>query len=958
MKHFIVICVLAFMQSTLIGQTTEIHTAEFPVSGLCGMCDSRIEETAKKAGATVAEWDDATGVLYVEFPGKEIPLEDIRYAIAQAGHDNGAFLAPDAVYDELPGCCQYRPEEQEEQDDLNAGLHSSSEIEIIDGKASFHVYGLCGMCQSRIEETAKEAGAEKASWDDVTGMLTVAFDEEQVQLVDIQKAIALAGHDNGDFKTSAEVYDNLPGCCQYRIDPEAGHGAEGHSNAHHYLLRGNVEGMSSEGKPIPLIGATLNWLEDGKGATTDLDGNFELQRTDENNLLVISYIGYQTDTINIALHRDQDIDVTLSDGVFLDAVEVVYRKKTSSLSFINPINVESIGKGELRKAACCNLSESFETNPSIDVSFTDAVTGTRQIQMLGLAGPYMQITRELIPDVRATAAIYGLAYTPGPWIESIQLNKGVGSVVNGFESITGQINVENKKPDAGERLHLNGFLNRGGRVELNANARKEFNKHISTALLVHGKKLSQGHDRNDDGFTDMPLEEDLILMNRWKWYANNGWEGQIGAKMSRLNHSGGVAQHFDGTSEEHENHWRFGQKTNRYEAWWKSGIVFPSNPNSSLGIQISGLYHDQDAEFGFKAFDVIQKSAYANVIFQSIIGNPDHSYKTGVSYQFDNLEETIFNGFYTRRESVPGAYFEYSFSNEGKFAFLGGIRADHHTNYGAFLSPRLHARYNIAELSVLKITAGRGLRTSSIFSENIGAFSSARNIVVHGDETSNSPYGLDAEVAWNYGINFIQAFIVDGRELSFSLDLYRTDFQNQIVVDWDRSARAVHFSNLEGSSYANSFQIKMDYEVFDNFDLRAAYRIFDVQTDYATGRLAKPLLSKHRAFINLAYEVEESWLFDLTLNWQGAKRLPFTGDNPIEFRRDEYSPSFILGNTQITKVFKNFELYVGSENIFNYKQKDAIISNDDPFGAYFDASIVWAPLFGRNAYMGFRYTFE
>jgi len=949
MKHFIAVCAFLFIQSALIGQNVEIHTAEFPVAGLCGMCEERIETTAKEAGATLAEWDAATTMLYIEFPGKQIPLEDIRYAIAQAGHDNGAFLAPSSVYDELPGCCQYRPEAEKQSENID-----QEQVEH-KGTAAFHVMGLCGMCASRIEDTAKEAGARTASWDGNTGLLTLEFDEEQVSLTDIQKAIADAGHDNSGFAAPDSTYDNLPGCCQYRLEEDNGSAKE--DMEHSYTMAGNVEGMSKEGNPIPLIGATISWVGKNQGAITDLDGNFEIAREEMDKLLVVSYIGYQTDTINVALARDQDILVTLSDGVFLDAVEVVYRKKTSSLSFINPINVESIGKGELRKAACCNLSESFETNPSIDVSFTDAVTGTRQIQMLGLAGPYMQITRELIPDVRTTAAIYGLTYTPGPWIESIQLNKGVGSVVNGFESITGQINVENKKAESGERLHLNGFLNEGGRVELNANARKEFNKNISTAVLFHGKKMSHGHDRNEDGFTDMPLEEDFIFMNRWKWYAPNGWEGQIGGKISLLDHRGGFADHFEGSSPDHENHWRFGQKTKRYEAWWKSGIVFQSHPNSSMGFQLSGTYHDQDAEFGFRDFDVKQKSVYANLIFQSIIGNPDHQYKTGISYQYDDIEETIYNGFYTRNESVPGAYFEYSFTNEGKFAMLGGIRGDHHSNYGLFFSPRLHARYNFAELSILKLTAGRGLRTAGIFSENIGIFSSARNIFIHGDG-GDSPYGLDAEIAWNYGINFTQAFIVDERELTFSLDLYRTDFQNQIVVDWDRSARAVHFSNLEGSSYANSFQIKMDYEAFKNFDMRIAYRLFDVQTDYGSGRLAKPLLSKHRSFVNLAYTVEESWLFDFTLNWQGAKRLPFTKDNPEEFVRDDYSPSFFMGNAQITKIFGDFELYVGSENLFNYRQNDPIISNEDPFSSYFDASIVWAPLFGRNAYMGFRYTLE
>ena len=847
MKKYLLLCIYTCIASLGLAQVAEIYTAEFRVEGECGMCADRIESVAKQSGATVANWDGNTKVLYVEYPGNSVKLENIRYAISESGHDNGQFIAPDDVYNNLPGCCQYR----------------------IGEEGSTH------------------------------------HDDH-------------AGHD------------------------------------HNYVLEGLIEGINSDGAKIPLIGATVSWLENGVGAISDMEGNFALQRNETNNLLIVSYIGYQTDTINVSLAGDQNLDITLSDGVFLDAVEVVYRKKTSSLSHINPINVESISSGELRKAACCNLSESFETNPSIDVSFTDAITGTRQIQMLGLSGPYMQITRELIPDVRGAASIYGLSLTPGPWIESIQLNKGVGSVVNGFESITGQINVENKKPESGEMLHVNGYVNQGGRLELNTNARHQISKNWSTAVLMHGKKLSLGHDRNGDGFTDMPLEEDLVLMNRWKWFASNGWEGQFGFKMSKLSHRSGVAQHFDGSSEDHEDHWRYELQTERYEAWWKSGLVFPSRPYSSVGFQLSGTYHKQDSEFGFNPFDIDQKSVYANLIYQSIIGNSDHQYKTGISYQYDNIDETVFNGFHQRRESVPGAYFEYAFTNEGKFAFLGGIRADHHSDYGAFVLPRMHARYNFAELTTLKITAGRGFRTSGIFAENLGLFSTSRNIIIH-QENADNPYGLDAEVAWNYGLNFVQGYIVDEKELVFSLDIYRTHFENQIVVDWDRNTQQIHFSNLDGQSYANSFQVKVDYELVKDFDVRLAYRLFDVKTDYADGLLEKPLLSRHRAFINLGYEKENNWLADFTLNWQGQKRLPDTSENPEQYRLDDYSKSFLLANAQVAKTFGNLEVYVGGENIFNYRQENPIISSEDPFGEYFDASIVWAPLFGANFYAGFRY---
>lgn len=829
---------------------------------------------------------------------------------------------------------------------------------------SFRVEGMCGMCQQRIEKVAlKEGKAQSAQWNVETKILTVTIDETETEISTVKWYLSQAGHDNGDYLTSDEIYANMHGCCKYRQaedlelnksaeenTPTENNDSEAQGHVHVHNAEGYVYAIEN-GEKIPLIGANIIFEGASEGTTTNLVGYFTLENTYHHAAIRISYIGYKDEVIAL---EENYVEVTLADGHELDVVEIVYRKRTTEISFVNVINVENITREELCKAACCNLSESFETNPSVDVSFNDALTGTKQIQMLGLAGPYVQITRELIPDVRAMNTIYGLNMTPGPWIQSIQLIKGTGSVVNGFESITGQINVELKKPEKGERLHVNGFMNTGGRYELNTNARLELNDYVSTSVLFHGKTSQQVHDTNDDGYTDMPLEDDIVLVNRWKFKRKKNIEGQIGFKLSRLNHEGGYHDHFAGTTQDHENHWRMASATRRYEVWTKSGYIFPDRPEMSIGLQLSAIVHDQEANYGITTYNADQKSGYANLIFQNIFDN-GHIIRTGFNYQLDDLTETVSrSGIYNRTESVPGAYVEYAYKHGDKLSIIPGLRVDHHNNYGTFVTPRLHAKYNLSERSILRVTGGRGLRTASIFAENMGLFASNRAVNIE-ENNGDNPYGLEAEVAWNYGMSFTQGLTVGDRELIISLDAYRTSFENQIIANYETAGR-VDFSNLNGASYSNSYQVKLEYELFKNFDIRTAYRLFDVQMTYDETLLEKPFVSKHRAFINLAYKTDSDWFFDMTGNWRGAQRLPDTSANPAEYQRRDYSPNFYLLSGQISKRWgEKLDIYLGGENLLNYRQKDAIIAGEDPFGQYFDASLVWAPLFGANIYLGFRY---
>lgn len=719
------------------------------------------------------------------------------------------------------------------------------------------------------------------------------------------------------------------------------------------VVKGRVVEQSKDKEKSALVGANVFWLNSQSGTYTDENGLFSLPVSKATNQLIISYVGYQPDTIQ--WDGSAVLDITLNSNISAMTVEVVQRKRSTEISLFEPLKIERIGEKELQKAACCDLSESFETNPSVDVAFTDAVTGVRQIQLLGLKGPYTQITREFMPHARGLAAIYGLVYTPGTWVESMQLNKGTGTVINGFESIAGQINVELRKPKDTDKLYFNAYQNQGGRTEVNLNLSHKLNKNWATGLLLHGKNNSTPQDRNDDGFLDMPLRKELIALHRWQYAGDDGIRFQAAVKGTFINNQGGQKTFDPEQDQGTTNAWGLGYNVNRVEGWSKFGLIFDDMPWKSIGFQASAVNHIQNSYYGLRDYDAKQRSFYANFIYQSILSNTNHKFKTGASIQYDDYTEFFDDQDFSRREVVPGIYFEYTYNHLEKLGLVLGTRVDHHNVFGTFITPRMHLRYAPVTETVFRASAGRGQKTANIFSENIGILASNRDIVILGEDNSK-PYGLDAEIAWNFGLNFTQQFNFYSREATLSLDFYRTDFENQIVIDLDQNPQQALFYNLDGRSYSNSFQIQLDYELLTRFDVRLAYRWFDVKTTYSGELLEMPLVSAHRSFINMAYESLNGWKFDLTLNWQGQKRLPFTGSNPEPFRLAERSPDFLMVNTQITKAWPNgFEVYSGAENLLDFRQAHPIISSSDPFTPYFDSSLAWGPIFGRNIYIGVRY---
>ena len=712
--------------------------------------------------------------------------------------------------------------------------------------------------------------------------------------------------------------------------------------------------IQENNETFPLAGVNIFWLDSAVGTVSNQEGDFSIDPISSTNQLIIKYLGFKTDTLSVTPGKKIFHFMKEDTGESLDEIEITQRRKAARKSYIAAQNITQVNSAELLKAACCNLSESFETNPSIDVNFSDALTGTKQIRMLGLSSPYLLITEENIPSVRGASQIYGLTYTPGTWIESIQITKGAGSVTNGFESIAGQINTELQKPFLDAPLFLNLFSSINGRQEANFHWNRKLSEQWSTGLYLHGNQRTLVTDRNNDDFLDFPLGKQINVLNRWQYTdAEKGWVSFFSLRYLE-DHKQTGAEDFDPTIDKGlTNRWGSEIDSQRFDASLKLGYVFPLLTYQSFGFQAAYNSHDQKAYYGLRQYDINHQSFFSNLLFNSIIGNTKSKFKTGINLAWDQYEEWVDATNYQRTDRVIGAFFEYTYDSLAQWNIVAGLRLDSHNNLGAFITPRLHVRYTPWERGALRFSMGQGRKAANIFAENQTLFATNRAINLR--QNGGSVYGLRPEKAWNYGGSVQQGFTLFGQQGELNVDYYVTNFQDQVVVDWE-TARYIRFYNLAGKSFANSFQLGMDYAPFKNVSTRFAYKNYQVKTTYLDGLKQRPLQPEHRFFANADYNnvtaEGKGWRADLTYHFVGEQRLPDNPRDGIGFSARAYG----LWNAQLTRVFSpQFEVYLGGENLANQRQANPVVGIDQPFGRNFDASLIYAPVFGRMIYAGLRF---
>lgn len=715
-------------------------------------------------------------------------------------------------------------------------------------------------------------------------------------------------------------------------------------------LRGTVRSTASSAgqTPAPLPGATVLWLGTIDATTTDANGNFEIRPpAGFPARLVVSYVGFLSDTLNV--EQSQFLEISLKSSAQLKEVEVTGKQDAISISSLSTIQVEKINQKELLRAACCNLSEAFETNPTVSVAYTDAVTGAREVQLLGLSGIYSQLTIENIPAFRGLAAPYGLTFVPGPWMESIQVTKGAGAIVNGFEGTSGQINIEYIKPDNDDqpRFFLNAFAEPMGYSDLNAFRRFRLNDHWSTLLMVHGDKMFGSQDRNKDGWMDIPMGQQVNLYNRWQYHSRKKLEAQFGFRFMLDDRDGGQVAG-EGSGNHHGGDYMTSVQNARTEVFGKLGIVFPEKPLKSIGNIAQVSLHRLRSSFGFRSYNADQTSFFVQSIYQNAINAGQHQYKIGLNLRYDLLEESLSGSPDTLEELVPGGFLEYSWHYFDQLTIVAGYRLDYHNLFGVFSTPRVHLKYDISEDLVLRASAGKSYRVPYRIAENLSLLVSSKRFDFQ-DE-------LRPEQAWSYGFNLLKRYRLFGKDGSVLLDLFHTDFIDQLVVDRYADSSRVVFFNLKGRSYSNSAQFTVNQEILSQLEIRLALKIDDVRTDYLNGLARKPLVPYQRALGTLHYEsTDRRWKADYTMVWTGMKALPVTFTDPVTGIQDKESPSFFTTNIQLTRAFRRLELYAGSENLFDFRQPAPIINRDDPYSDRFDAANVWGPILGRRIYAGFRF---
>lgn len=705
------------------------------------------------------------------------------------------------------------------------------------------------------------------------------------------------------------------------------------------LLFAGIKGKVVNTKNEPIVSANVFWKNTTTGTSTNTYGEFEFQHIPEVRTLIVSCIGYNTDTIHV--DEQTNLNLVLTDKIELAEVRVVGKSSGTLKSRTAVFNTEKINSAELCKAACCNLSESFETNPSVDVSYSDAATGAKQIKLLGLPGTYVQMLTENIPNLRGISAPYGLSFIPGPWMESIQVSKGTSSVTNGYESLTGQINVEYKKPPTSEKVALNLFVSDAGRVESNLNASAKLNEKLSTGVLLHASNEYIKTDHNKDNFVDMPLNRQYNFINRW-YYKSQKFMSQAFVRALSEKRTGGQIN----------GDYHIGINSERYEFFLKNALIFDNETGESLALIISGSAHNQSSVYGSKTYDGHQNSLYSNLLYQTQWTDV-HKLTSGLSLTYDNYDESLPSlqtNKFLKKELVTGAFAEYTFKPNDKLLVMAGFRADYNSLYGYLYTPRVHLKYNLTEHLIVRGSAGKGYRSPNILSEY--------NYLLAGNRSLKITEELKMEDAWNYGLSLMYDLHLGSKTLKLNGEWYYTNFNQQVVTDMDTDPHQVVFSNLnDGKSFSHSGQIEASIELLKGLSVNAAHRINIVKTTINGVLRDKPLTSKSKSLLTLSYQTPlKKWQFDYTLQLNGGGRLPDPDTaNPLWETKFK---SYTVMNAQITKYFRGWSLYAGSENLTNFMQEHPIIDVENPGSPNFDASMIWGPLHKRKFYLGFRWSID
>lgn len=624
----------------------------------------------------------------------------------------------------------------------------------------------------------------------------------------------------------------------------------------------------------------------------------------------------------------------------LGEVSIEQRKVEGVSRMGGAINGTELGQGELFRAACCNLGESFVTNPSVDVNYNDAAVGARQIKLLGLSGQYVQMLLENMPVTLGAAMPYQLGYVPGAWMKSISVSKGASSVKNGSQSITGQINVEYLKPEDDPELKINLYTDSRLKSEANVMGNAHVTPHLSTEVLAHFEKDFMHMDEDDDGWQDSPSVEQWHVQNRWK-YQKGRYIMHAGFGYLHENREGGQMKDLSPTP------YQVLIEANRLDGYMKHAFLLNSEHNTNLALLANGSLYNLDGTFVLKNYTDRQQSLTSQLMLEHDFSD-SHNLSTGLSFNADRMEETLpTSNLEPTTELTPGAYAQYTFKPSYKFTAMAGLRVDYSSLYNrTYLTPRLHVKWTPTDWMTLRASTGKGYRTPHAHAENHYLLTSGRTLVI---------YDLKQEESWNRGASLALYIPLRERTLTVNAEYYYTDFINQAVVDYDSDPTKISIDNLDGRSYSHTLQLDANYDITDDINLLAAFRYNRVMCTYGGKLREKPLQSRYKGLVTVSWKpMMALWQVDLTLQLNGGGRIPKYIDEAGNTVHGQRFPAYPQLNLQVTREFRHLSVYVGGENLTNYRQPDPVINAANPWSPTFDPTLVWGPVHGIMAYAGIR----
>ena len=690
----------------------------------------------------------------------------------------------------------------------------------------------------------------------------------------------------------------------------------------------------------------------------------------------------------------QVVDTTSIYGERADSLEAAVfttRQAGNYLSKMKEVRTEVISAAGLCKMACCNLAESFENSASVTVGYSDAVTGARQIRLLGLSGVYTQMLDENRPVMRGLSAPFGLSYVPGQWLESIQIAKGASSVINGVESMTGQINMEHRKPTDEKPLFINAAVMSDSKVDFNIASSLQMGYKWSTVILGHVSGNIKPHDMNNDSFLDDPMMLQFNLANRWLYQADNGVQVRFGVRALQDSRLGGqIMKGMHGENAFYDKDtYQFGPRTADKVYPWGSDIMnrsmngylkvgIPLSEDNSQNIAFVGdySYQDMDSYFGSTKYIADQHSLFGNFLYQNEI-NESHKFTLGMSATYDRYMED-FRRFVALQDvsdngltmmAIGGFFGEYTYHAGDKFSAIAGLRQDFYKKSGNKIvgkfSPRVTLKYMPIEEVVIRANGGRGVRYATPLIDNIGVFSTGKAFVGAFNEHI-------LEDAWTFGGN-VTYYLPFGSSSNtyLSFDYFRTQFAQQMIVDYEHLTNAIDFYALDGNrSYTDNYQLDFSVDPVERFNITVTCRYTNAMIELAgQGLVEKPMTSRFKGVLNMQYATNlNKWIFDFTASLNGSCRVyNFMADlkdaSGNLIYKDGRTPVYPLLYGQVTRRFKGWDVYAGVENLTNFRQKDVILGyqrNDAghviPEQPSFDASCIWGPLMGFKAHVGFRFT--